>query len=69
MRKSILQRPVAEAEVMKRNEYEGLICQKEDPRGWRIHKIEKVDKVGEIEKAKKRSLNFILNMMESHYEL
>lgn len=29
-------------------------------------KMEKVDEVWEVERAKKRSLNFIPNMMESH---
>lgn len=52
-----------------KNEFEDLICEKEGPCGWRIHKVEKVDKMREIQKAKKRSLNFILNMTKSHYRI
>lgn len=53
-----------------RNEFEDLMCEKEGPCGWRIHNnAEKVDKMGEIEKTKKRSPNFILNMMKSYYRI
>lgn len=46
------------------------MCEKEGPCGWRIHNnVEKVDKMGEIEKAKQRSQNFMLNMIESYYRI
>lgn len=37
--------------------------------GQYTNKVEKVDEFREVEKAKRKSLNFILNMMESHYRI
>lgn len=72
MKESTLQRPLAEAEGIatprpqNRIKFDDLTYEKEGPCGWRIHKLEKVDEVGEAERVKKRSLDFFLSMMESH---